>query len=148
MKIFRTPTEEQAKEFGLRKAWGSPNGLMRRGWNGISISRDTIHLAGMKMGYKNPCLFDRHAVGGEYGAAYDTVGPGTVTLTYQESGGNDATRRVIDQRVLKDQINAIVLYDNPYDNVKAMGHHFFQRCLEAKVTPYVVCLSSFFSSLC
>lgn len=34
-----TPTEEQAKQFGLKKAWGSPNGLMRKGWNGISISR-------------------------------------------------------------------------------------------------------------
>lgn len=45
-----TPTEEQAKLFGLKKAWGSPNGLMRKGWNGISISRDTIHLPGMKMG--------------------------------------------------------------------------------------------------
>jgi isocitrate dehydrogenase len=46
-----TPTDEQAKQLGLKKAWGSPNGLMRKGWNGISISRDTIHLPGMKMGY-------------------------------------------------------------------------------------------------
>jgi isocitrate dehydrogenase len=59
---------------------------MRRGWNGISISRDTIHLPGMKMGYAKPCLFDRHAVGGEYGAAYKTVGPGTATLTFKPEG--------------------------------------------------------------
>ena len=26
-----TPTEDQAKEFGLSKAWGSPNGAMRKG---------------------------------------------------------------------------------------------------------------------
>jgi len=39
-----TATEDPMKEFGLKKAWGSPNGAMRKGWNGISISRDTIHL--------------------------------------------------------------------------------------------------------
>lgn len=35
---------------GLKKAWGSPNGAMRRGWNGITISRDTIHIEGVKLG--------------------------------------------------------------------------------------------------
>jgi isocitrate dehydrogenase len=39
-----TPSAVQAKEWGLKKAWGSPNGAMRRGWNGITISRDTIHI--------------------------------------------------------------------------------------------------------
>lgn len=29
-----TPTEVQKEELGLKKAWGSPNGAMRRGWNG------------------------------------------------------------------------------------------------------------------
>ena len=38
---------------------------MRRGWNGITISRDTIHIEGMELGYKRPVLFERHAVGGE-----------------------------------------------------------------------------------
>ena len=32
-----TPTEVQKKLLGLKKAWGSPNGAMRRGWNGITI---------------------------------------------------------------------------------------------------------------
>jgi isocitrate dehydrogenase len=108
---------------------------MRRGWNGISISRDTIHLPGMKMGYKNKCLFDRHAVGGEYGASYKTVGPGTATLLY--TTGSQSS--VIDCRELTDDVSAIVVYDNPYDNVHQMAHHFFGRCLEAGVTPYVVC---------
>jgi isocitrate dehydrogenase len=130
-----TPTEEQAKLFGLKKAWGSPNGLMRRGWNGISISRDTIHLPGMKMGYKNICLFDRHAVGGEYGAGYKMVGPGKVSLIFDDAATNSTIK--IDEKVLKDKVSAIVVYDNPYDNVHQMAHHFFSRCLEAKVTPYV-----------
>lgn len=37
---------------GLSKPWPSPNGLMRRGWNGITISRDTIHIVGMELGFK------------------------------------------------------------------------------------------------
>lgn len=40
-----TPSALQAKEWGLKKAWGSPNGAMRKGWKGsISISKDTIHI--------------------------------------------------------------------------------------------------------
>jgi hypothetical protein len=39
-----TPNATQVKEMKLSKAWGSPNGAMRRGWNGITISRDTIHI--------------------------------------------------------------------------------------------------------
>ena len=108
---------------------------MRRGWNGISISRDTIHLPGMKMGYKNICLFDRHAVGGEYGAGYKMVGPGKLSLSFNDAATDSQIK--IDERVLKDKVSAIVVYDNPYDNVDQMAHHFFSRCLEAKVTPYV-----------
>lgn len=89
----------------------------------------------MKMGYKNICLFDRHAVGGEYGAGYKMVGPGKVSLTFDDAATNTTVK--IDERVLKDNISAIVLYDNPYDNIHQMAHHFFSRCLEAKVTPYV-----------
>eukprot|EP00951_Prasinocladus_malaysianus_P026176 scaffold231536_cov49-Prasinocladus_malaysianus.AAC.1 len=46
-----TPTAEQKERFGLKKTWGSPNGAMRRGWNGITISRDTIHIDGIKLGF-------------------------------------------------------------------------------------------------
>jgi isocitrate dehydrogenase len=83
-----TPTADQAKSMGLSKVWGSPNGAMRQGWNGITISRDTILIPGMSLGYKRPVLFDRHAVGGEYGAAYKMLGPGRVeTLFYPADGG-------------------------------------------------------------
>eukprot|EP00501_MAST-03F_sp_TOSAG23-6_P002004 GSMAST32.ASY1.ANO1.2089.1 assembled CDS len=49
-----TPTEVQKEKLGLKKAWGSPNGAMRRGWNGITISRDTIHIDGLDLGFKRP----------------------------------------------------------------------------------------------
>lgn len=53
-----TPSAVQAKAWGLKKAWGSPNGAMRRGWNGITISRDTIHIEGVKLGFDKPVFFE------------------------------------------------------------------------------------------
>lgn len=122
---------------GLKKAWGSPNGAMRAGWNGITISRDTIHIPGMELGYKNPVLFDRHAVGGEYQATFKIVGAGKSTTIFTPKD-NTQPSILVDDRTLTDNCNAIVTYHNPYDNVIPMAHHFFSRCLEANVTPYVV----------
>jgi hypothetical protein len=62
------------------QAWGSPNGAMRRGWNGITISRDTIHIEGIELGFKKPVFFERHAVGGEYGAGWAKCGKGNSDL--------------------------------------------------------------------
>ena len=131
-----TPTAEQQKKLGLKKAWGSPNGAMRRGWNGITISRDTIHIEGMELGYKRPVLFERHAVGGEYGAGFKTVGKGKVVTTFHPEEGGDG--QVVDERQLADSDNAVVTYHNPLDNVPDLAHHFFTRCLAANVKPYVV----------
>ncbi len=55
---------------------------MRRGWNGVTISRDTIHIDGMQLGYKNIVICDRHAVGGEYGAGWDHCGSGKLVTTF------------------------------------------------------------------
>ena len=132
-----TPSASQKIEFGLKKVLPSPNGIMRRGWNGITISRDTIHIPGMELGYKNKVLFDRHAVGGEYGAGYKIVGKGK-TITLFTPDGMKSPSVIIDERQTVDDCNAVVFYHNPYDNIPAMAKHFFGRCLEAKVTPYVV----------
>lgn len=132
-----TPTADQAKQMGLSKSWGSPNGRMRMGWNGFSIDRDTIAIEGLddQMGYQNPVLFCRHAVGGQYGASSGMAGPGTLKMTHVDAAGNET---LIDTRTLKDQENACVMYHNPYDNVETLAHHFFQRALDANTTPYVV----------
>ena len=131
-----TPSANQVKEFGLSKAFGSPNGAMRRGWNGITISRDTIHIKGIDLGYQNPVLFERHAVGGEYGAGWNEVGQGTLLTTYLPQDGSPPF--VVDKRDLTDEHNVVVVYHNPYDNVAELAHFFFKRCLDAKVTPYIV----------
>lgn len=131
-----TPSALQVEEMGLSKAFGSPNGAMRRGWNGITISRDTIHIEGIELGYENQVLFERHAVGGEYGAGWEDVGEGTLLTTYIPKDGSAPF--VVDKRDLTDEHNVCVVYHNPYDNVADLAHHFFKRCLVAKVTPYVV----------
>jgi isocitrate dehydrogenase len=78
--------------------------------------------------YKNKCLFDRHAVGGEYGASYKIVGPGKLSLSFESAASKTSVN--IDERTLTDSVSAVVVYDNPYDNVHQMAHHFFSRCLE------------------
>jgi isocitrate dehydrogenase len=130
-----TPSAIQVKEMGLSKAWGSPNGAMRKGWNGITISRDTIHIEGMELGYKKPVFFERHAVGGEYGAGWNAVGQGTLLTTYLPKDGAPI---VVDKRDLTDDNNVVVVYHNPYDNVAELAHLFFKRCFAANITPYVV----------
>lgn len=101
---------------GLKKAWGSPNGAMRTGWNGITISRDAILIPGMNLGYKGKVLFDRHAVGGEYGAGFKNVDAGKVITIFTPKESNQPTI-VVDERILSDSSNAVVLYHNPYDNI-------------------------------
>jgi isocitrate dehydrogenase len=95
-----TPSALQVEEMGLSKAFGSPNGAMRRGWNGITISRDTIHIEGMELGYKDQVFFERHAVGGEYGAGWNKVGKGTLLTTYLPDDGSPPF--IVDKRNLTD----------------------------------------------
>ncbi len=132
-----TPNAEQVKEMGLSKSWGSPNGEMRKGWNGFSIDRDTISVPGLgsQMGYKNQVLFCRHAVGGQYGASSAVVGPGSIKMVHTDASGKET---IIDTRKLTDKENAAVMYHNPYDNLEQLAHHFFQRALAGGATPYVV----------
>jgi isocitrate dehydrogenase len=130
-----TPSALQKQTMKLKNNLGSPNGAMRRGWNGITISRDTIHIEGIELGYKNKVFFERHAVGGEYGAGWEAVGQGTLLTTYLPKVGDP---HVVDKRDLTDDENVVVVYHNPYDNVGELAHLFFQRCLDAGLTPYVV----------
>jgi isocitrate dehydrogenase len=131
-----TPTADQQKEMGLKKAWGSPNGAMRKGWNGFTISRDTIMIDGLKLGYEHQVQFDRHAVGGEYGAGSKEVGAGKLVTTFYPDAGGEPV--VIDERKLKDKRNAAVTYHNPLDNVYDLAHHFFTRSLAQGNVPYIV----------
>ena len=95
------------------------------------VARRSIHIEGMELGYKNPVLFERHAIGGEYGAGYKSVGKGSMTTVFSPDDGGPAA--IVDYRRLSDSENAVVAYHNPLDNVPDLAHHFFTRCLEAQV---------------
>eukprot|EP00658_Telonema_sp_P-2_P008817 TRINITY_DN13334_c0_g1_i3.p1 TRINITY_DN13334_c0_g1~~TRINITY_DN13334_c0_g1_i3.p1 ORF type:complete len:367 (+),score=111.53 TRINITY_DN13334_c0_g1_i3:221-1321(+) len=90
----------------------------------------------MKLGFERPVLFERQAVGGEYGAGWDSVGAGQLVTTFFPEDGSSP--RIVDGRKLKDEKSVVVVYDNPLDNVKDLAHIFFERCLKADVVPYVV----------
>lgn len=132
-----TPTEVQKVKLGLKKSWGSPNGAMRKGWNGITISRDTIHIEGIQLGFRKPVLFERQAVGGEYGAGFKAVGTGKLITTFFPDEDNKEPV-IVDHRRLTDDGNMAVVYHNPLDNLKDLAQIFFDRCLSVGVTPYVV----------
>ena len=104
-----TPTQAQKEAFGLKKPLGSPNGALRRGWNGISISRDTIHVPGVELGFKKPVLFDRHAVGGEYNAQFaQTRGAGKVVSVFHPEDGSQP--QTLSERTLQGSDNVWVEY--------------------------------------
>jgi hypothetical protein len=48
----------------------------------LHARRDTIHIEGVKLGFDRPVFFDRHAVGGEYGAGWKSVGAGRLVTTF------------------------------------------------------------------
>jgi isocitrate dehydrogenase len=132
-----TPTSDQREEMGLKHVLGSPNGAMRRGWNGFTISRDTIMIEGIQLGFAKPVFFERHAVGGEYGAGYGMPGKGVLKTMFYPDGKVEGAVE-LDSRTLTDDVNAAVTYHNPLDNIEDLAHHFFTRCLVADITPYVV----------
>merc|ERR1719223_2371374 len=105
-----TPSAEQVKQFGLKKPRGSPNGAMRRGWSDITISRDTIHIPGIKLGFDKPVFFERHAVGGEYGAGWQNVGKGRVLTTFFPEDLKEKPV-IIDGRQVSNDVSAVVVYD-------------------------------------
>ena len=53
------------------------------GVRALLVARRSIHIEGMELGYKNPVLFERHAIGGEYGAGYKSVGKGSMTTVFR-----------------------------------------------------------------
>ena len=116
-----TPTEIQKKQFKLKNTLMSPNGLMRNQWNGFTISRDTIHIDGLDLGYKNPVFFERHAIGGEYSAGWKKLGKGKVKTIFYSDNNEEIC---IDQRILTNNNNVVVTYHNPLDNVELLPSFF------------------------
>ena len=82
-------------------------------------------------------VFAVSTVGGEYGAGWATAGKGKLVTTFLPE--DEKTKAyVVDSRTLTNAENVAVVYHNPLDNVGDLAHHFFSRCLESNIVPYVV----------
>ena len=130
-----TPTTTTPQPEGDSRLY-SANVFLRQQWNAFVISRDTIHVPGLRLGFSQPVLFDRQAVGGEYEAFSARLGRGTVEVSFRASEAEEPA--LLHAMALRDRENELVVYQNPQDQLFTLAHHFFSRCLEARVRPMVV----------
>ena len=59
--------------------------------------KDTIHIPGIELGFKRPVLFERHAVGGEYGAGWKKAGASFKASARHESKAFARSRPMKDE---------------------------------------------------
>ena len=89
-----TPDEARVEEFGLKKMWKSPNGTIRNILGGV-IFREPIVISNIPRlvpGWTKPIIIGRHAFGDQYRATDLVIpGAGTLTLTFQPTGGGEPT---------------------------------------------------------
>ncbi len=90
-----TPDADRIGEYGLKKAWPSPNGTLRSILDG-TVFRAPIMVGNIKPAVRSwtkPIVIGRHAYGDIYKATDFVVpGPGTVELVYTPAGGGAETR--------------------------------------------------------
>ena len=85
-----TPTENQAKEMGLSKKWGSPNGALRRAINGAVIMRTPLDVSILPKNAPkmSNVTIARQAVGGIYGAPnFDIPSNGNLSIIFKDENG-------------------------------------------------------------
>jgi isocitrate dehydrogenase len=90
-----TPDADRVVEYGLKKAWPSPNGTLRSILDG-TVFRKPILVKNIKPAVRSwvkPIVIGRHAYGDIYKAVDFVVpGPGTVELVYTPDSGAEPTR--------------------------------------------------------
>jgi len=93
-----TPTEDRVKEYGLKKAWKSPNGTIRSMLDG-TVFRTPILVRNIRplvTTWRKPITIGRHAYGDVYsGVELAVPGPGRAEITFHPAAGGPATAQVI-----------------------------------------------------
>jgi len=93
-----TPDADRVGEYGLKKAWPSPNGTLRSILDG-TVFRKPILVKNIKPAVRSwtkPIVIGRHAYGDIYKATDFVVpGPGTVELVYTPDSGAAPTRLMV-----------------------------------------------------
>ena len=87
-----TPDEDRVEEFGLKKMWRSPNGMIRNILGGV-IFREPIVISNVPRlvpSWTKPIVIGRHAFGDQYRATDLVIpGEGTLTMTYTPKNGDE-----------------------------------------------------------
>jgi isocitrate dehydrogenase len=92
-----TPSIAQAKEFGLKKAWLSPNGTIRSELDGTVFRKPILasNVPTAVKSWKKPIVIGRHAYGDIYKATEMAVpGPGRVEVVYTPLGGKPEAKLI------------------------------------------------------
>lgn len=92
------PDQARVKEYGLKKAWRSPNAQVRDIVGGTLFREPVIckNVPRRIPGWKRPIIVARHAFGDEFAAADFLVpGPGTVTIRFEPRDGGEAIERKV-----------------------------------------------------
>jgi isocitrate dehydrogenase len=123
-----TPTNEEAKKFGLSQKWDSPNGIIRRAINGAAILRNTIEIEGMDK--FSPLMHDvtivRQAVGGIYGAPNVSIpGRGKLKVIFE---GEDGSELILVENRKVDSGVALLTTETD-SSIRDYAHAVFQQAL-------------------
>ncbi|MEJ2134627.1 MAG: NADP-dependent isocitrate dehydrogenase [Desulfofustis sp.] len=92
------PDQQRVEEFGLKKAWKSPNSGTRNQIGGTLFRQPIVfnNIPRLIPGWRKPIVVARHAYGGMYGGRDMTVpGNGSVELRFVPSGNIPLQREII-----------------------------------------------------
>jgi len=93
-----TPNQDRVVEYGLKKAWPSPNGTIRGILDGTVFRAPIIlrNIHPMVRTWKKPIIIGRHAYGDVYrNQEYKVPGPGKAELVFTPADGGEPTRLTI-----------------------------------------------------
>src|SRR5262245_26613262 len=88
-----TPDAARVKEYGLKKAWPSPNGTIRAILDGTVFRKPILvkNLKPMVRSWVKPITIGRHAYGDIYkDVEMQVPGAGTAELVFRPAGGGEA----------------------------------------------------------
>ncbi|HQE92327.1 MAG TPA: NADP-dependent isocitrate dehydrogenase [Anaerolineae bacterium] len=93
-----TPNQDRVVEYGLKKAWPSPNGTIRGILDGTVFRAPIIvrNIHPMLRTWRKPIIIGRHAYGDVYrNQEYKVPGPGKAELVFTPADGGEPVRLTI-----------------------------------------------------
>lgn len=92
-----TPNAARVKEYGLKKAWPSPNGTIRAILDGTVFRKPILvkNVRSVVTNWKKPIIIGRHAYGDVYrNVEYRVDGPGKAELVFTNKNGKELRQTI------------------------------------------------------